>query len=165
MSNANQDEKKQARLMKDNPNKIINNLVLELHIPNFKMAREFYNMFGFIELMYDHTSGGGSDLGYMVLKREDLIGNSLINFYGDQEKVAQHSHFKDFPADTPRGYEVEITIPVSDVKNLWDEVKDKLTEKQIAQSLTLKRWNKSDFRVIDPFGFYIRFTELVDWGQ
>lgn len=27
----------------------------------------------------------------------------------------------------------------------------------------LKRWGKKDFRVIDPFGFYVRFTELVDW--
>ena len=48
---------------------------------------------------------------------------------------------------------------------LWEEVKGKLTEKQISQPLTLKRWNKWDFRVVDPFGFYIRFTELVDWGQ
>lgn len=89
----------------------------------------------------------------------------MINFYGDKEKVSQHAHFKDFPIDTPRGYAVEITVPVSDVEGLWDAVKDKLTTEQIDQPLTLKRWNKKDFRVIDPFGFYIRFTELVDWGQ
>lgn len=148
------------------PKKIINNLVLELHIPDFQIARDFYKIFGFTELMYDPTSGGGgSDLGYMVLKREDKIGNTSINFYGDKDKVSQHKYFVDFPTDTRRGYEVEITFPVSDVKKLWEEVKDKLTEKQIAQPLTLKRWNKWDFRVIVPFGFYIRFTELVDWGQ
>ncbi|MFA5925783.1 MAG: hypothetical protein WC831_02520 [Parcubacteria group bacterium] len=22
-----------------------------------------------------------------------------------------------------------------------------------------------DFRMVDPFGFYLRFTELIDWGQ
>jgi len=151
--------------MKENPDKIINNLILELHIPNFRKAREFYGMFGFTELMYDPTSGGGSDLGYMVLKREDPIGNSSLNFYGDKEKVSQHAHFKDFPADTPRGYEVEITVPVSNIEKLWDSVNSKLNPDQIGQPLTLKRWNKKDFRVVDPFGFYVRFTELVDWGQ
>ncbi|MFA4975784.1 MAG: hypothetical protein WC839_03505 [Candidatus Paceibacterota bacterium] len=148
-----------------NPGKVINNLVLELHIPNFQQARDFYKMFGFSEYRYDPESGGNSDLGYLVLCRNDKIGETYLNFYGDKEKVSQHSHFRDFPSDTPRGYAVEITILVSDVKGLWEEVKSKLTEKQIAQPLTLKRWNKWDFRVVDPFGFYVRFTELVDWGQ
>jgi len=146
-------------------NKINNNLVLELHVPEFSKIREFYLMFGFSELSYDPTSGGGSDLGYLVMKREDDLGRTLINFYGDKEKVSQHAHFKEFPVDTPRGYAVEITVVVSNVEELWNTVKDKLTIKQIGQPLTMKRWNKKDFRVIDPFGFYIRFTELVDWGQ
>jgi uncharacterized glyoxalase superfamily protein PhnB len=73
--------------------------------------------------------------------------------------------FRDFPAATPKGYAVEITIPVSDVEKLWGEVIDKLSSDQISQPLILKRWGKKDFRVADPFGFYIRFTELVDWGQ
>ncbi len=153
------------RPMNQNPGKIVNNLVLELHIPDFDTARKFYAIFGLKELMYDPTSGGGSDLGYMVLKREDKIGNTSINFYGDKEKVSEHKYFVDFPSNTPRGYEVEITIPVSNVKKLWEEIKDKVPEKQIVQPLTLKRWNKWDFRVADPFGFYVRFTELVDWGQ
>ena len=146
-------------------NKINNNLVLELHIPNFSKARDFYALFGFNEQSYDPTSGGGSDLGYMVLKREDNLGKTMINFYGDKEKVSQHAHFKDFPVNAPRGYAVEITVPVSDVEILWNSVKDKLSLEQIAQPLTLKRWGKKDFRIIDPFGFYIRFSELVDWKQ
>ena len=148
-----------------NPGKVVNNLVLELHIPNFQQARDFYKIFGFSEYRYDPESGGNSDLGYLVLCRNDEIGETHLNFYGDKEKVSHHSHFRDFPFDTPRGYAVEITVPVSNVKSLWEEVKGKLTEKQISQPLTLKRWNKWDFRVVDPFGFYIRFTELVDWGQ
>lgn len=146
-------------------NKVTNNLIIELHVPDFAKAREFYALFGFVEMRYDPTSGGGSDLGYLVLKRVDDLGETHLNFYGDNEKVSQHSHFKDFPATTPRGYAVEITIPVSDVTGLWAEVKDKLEPEQIAQPLTLKRWGKQDFRVVDPFGFYVRFTELVDWGQ
>ena len=145
--------------------KVKNNLVLELHVPDFQIAKNFYNIFGFIEHKYDPHSGGNSDLGYLILRRSDEIGETHLNFYGDHKNVSNHSYFKDFSINTPRGYAVEITIPVSDVKKLWDEVKDKLTEKQIAQPLTLKRWSKYDFRIVDPFGFYIRFTELVDWGQ
>lgn len=148
-----------------NSGKVANNLVLELHVPSFQTARNFYNLFGFNEYRYDPESGGNSDLGYLILSRIDQIGETHLNFYGDKEKVSQHSHFVDFPKDTPRGYAVEITIPVSDVKGLWEEVKGKLIQTQIAQPLVLKRWNKWDFRVVDPFGFYIRFTELVDWGQ
>ncbi|MEN9338527.1 MAG: hypothetical protein RI945_252, partial [Candidatus Parcubacteria bacterium] len=148
-----------------NPNKIVNNLVLELHIPDFETVREFYSLFGFREMCYDPTSGGGSDLGYMILKRDDSIGNTSINFYGDKDEISQHKYFANFPQNTPRGYEVEIVIPVSDVRGLWEEVKDKIPEKQITQPLIIKRWNKWDFRIVDPFGFYVRFTELVDWTQ
>ena len=144
---------------------IKNNLVLELHIPDFAPARKFYGLFGFEELRYDPTSGGGSDLGYMVLRRKDSIGDTILNFYGDKDKVARHAHLKDFSSDTPRGYGVEITVPVSDVKALWEKVVEHLAAGTISQELTLKRWSKQDFRVTDPFGFYVRFTELVDWGQ
>lgn len=144
---------------------IRNNLVLELHVPDFGPVRSFYGIFGFEEQMYDPTSGGGSDLGYLVLRRQDSVGDSTINFYGDKPKVAQHARFNEFPVDTPRGYAVEITVPVSDVKELWEATNEQLSEEIIAQPLTTKRWGKQDFRVIDPFGFYVRFTEIVDWGQ
>ncbi len=146
-------------------NNISNNLVLELHVPSFDKARAFYALFDFDQMSYDPTSGGGSDLGYMVLKRDDALGRTLINFYGDKEKVSKHAHFETFPPNTPRGYAVEITIPISNVEKLWDTVKEKIAPSQIAQPLTLKRWGQKDFRVIDPFGFYVRFTEMVNWGQ
>ena len=146
-------------------NNIQNNLVVELHIPDFEGARAFYAYFGFHQLIYDPTSGGGSTLGYMVLEREDVVGRTLLNFYGDKKEVSGHAHFENFSPETPRGYAVEITIPVSNVENLWNSVKDKLKPSQISQPLLLKRWNKYDFRVVDPFGFYVRFTEPVDWGQ
>lgn len=101
----------------------------------------------------------------MVLKREDSYGRTMINFYGDKKKVSEHAYFNNFPANTPRGYAVEITIPIYDVEKLWETIKGRLSKEQIAQPFKMKRWNKKDFRVIDPFGFYVRFTELVDWGQ
>lgn len=146
-------------------NNITNNIVLELHVPDFDTERKFYSIFGFKELSYDPTSGGGSTLGYMVLERTDSVGRTLVNFYGDKPEVSQHHHFRDFPTSTPRGYGVEVTIPVSDVEALWNEVSTKLDGECISQPLSVKRWNKKDFRIVDPFGFYIRFTELVAWGQ
>ena len=127
------------------PREIKNNLVLELHIPDFAKARKFYSMFGFEELSYDPTSGGGSTLGYMVLQRTDSLGTAMINFYGDKPEVSKHAYFNQFPEDTPRGYGVEITFPVDDVTALWEQVKDKLEKEQIAQELMQKRWGKSDF--------------------
>jgi uncharacterized glyoxalase superfamily protein PhnB len=144
---------------------IRNNLALELHVPEFQPVRDFYGLFGFEELTYDPTSGGGSDLGYLVLLRRDIIGDTMLNFYGDKKEVAKHAHFKDLPDNTPRGYGVEITVPVSDVKTLWQTVVGHLVDSTISQPLVMKRWGKEDFRVVDPFGFYVRFTEPVDWGQ
>ena len=37
--------------MNPNPGKVINNLVLELHVPSFQPARDFYSIFGFTELV------------------------------------------------------------------------------------------------------------------
>lgn len=144
---------------------IKNNFLAELHVPDFGPAREFYGIFDFKELSYDPTSGGGSDLGYLVLVRDDPLGRTQLNFYGDKDKVADHAHFKDFPPDTPRGYAVEFTIPVSNVRDLWGKVVGQLVEEAVSQPLKTKRWGKQDFRVVDPYGFYVRFTELVDWGQ
>lgn len=144
-------------------NKIQNNLILELHVPDFTLVKDFYCLFGFMELSHDPVSDG--QLGYMVLKREDNNGGTLLNFYGGREDVSGHEYFKDMPKGTPRGYEVEVTITVSDIDVLWSSIKDRIRLDQIAQPLTRKRWGQKDFRVIDPFGFYVRFTEIVDWGQ
>ena len=145
-------------------NPISNNLVLELHIPDFAKAREFYALFGFEQLSYTPKTGSRG-LEYMILKREDPLGRTLINFYGNRPEVSQHAHFKDYPVNTPKGYAVELTVPVTGVDKVWDSVKDKLAEEQIAQGLELKLWGQKDFRVVDPFGFYLRFTGPVDWGQ
>ena len=74
--------------------------------------------------------------------------------------VYQQSYFKNFPRDTKRGYGVEITIPIDNIEEYYEAVKEKV---KVVQPLILKRWGKRDFRVEDPFGFYLRFTERFDW--
>jgi catechol 2,3-dioxygenase-like lactoylglutathione lyase family enzyme len=145
---------------------IRNNIVLELHVPDFAPAREFYGLLGFEEISYDSASDDSEGgLGYLVLSRHDDAGDTMLNFYGDRESVAQHSQFGKLPADTPRGYAVEITIVVASIEQLWSEVSPKLAPESVSQPLQIKPWGKKDLRLVDPYGFYVRFTEIVDWGQ
>jgi hypothetical protein len=34
---------------------------------------------------------------------------------------------------------------------------------KIVQPLQLKKWGRRDFRIVDPFGFYLRITERYEW--
>lgn len=154
-------------MLNQNMGKGINNLILELHVPSFQPVRDFYAIFGFNEFRCEPTPMDNDVMGYLVLKRKDEIGETVLNFYGDKEKVSQHSYFKDFPSDTPRGYAVEVVIFVSNIEKLWDDVKDKLAKEQIISPLKLRKWNnlnsaKQDFRVVDPFGFYICFSQFFE---
>ena len=127
-----------------------NRLVLELHVDDFGKVRGFYQKLGF--------RVASTEPDYLIMR----LGRTYLNFYGGSSKVYSHSYFSRFPSSTPHGYGVEITIPISDVKAYYRRVYRKIKE-SIVQPLTLKRWNSYDFRVADPFGYYIRFTEPVEW--
>ena len=105
--------------------------------------------------------------GYLVLKRESDLGSTLINFYGGDNRVYNQSFFKQFPKDTQRGYATEITIPVSDIDSEYEKVKTVIPNAVVRELKELTdvdiQWK--DFRIIDPFGYYIRITELIAWGQ
>lgn len=140
-----------------------NNLIIELHVPEFAPVKDFYSKLGF-EIISEDVKGEYP--GYMVVQRRDPLGNTMINFYGDDERVYEQSYFKQFDKNTPRGYAVELTIPVKDVSTLYKEVSHKLG-KSVVQELVAKSDNTrtwKDFRLTDPCGFYIRFTDLLDWG-
>jgi hypothetical protein len=146
-------------------NKIRNNLIVELFVPDFSVAKNFYAILGFAPIMENQATS--TDPGYLVLKRRDDQGDTILNFYGGNDFVYNHSYFKNFPRDSKRGYEVEITVPVSRVNEFYSEVQPKITA-NIVRSIQDKKdgnlvWR--DFRVEDPFGFYLRFTDLIDWGQ
>ncbi len=142
-------------------NPVRNNLTVELHVPDFELVREFYSKLDFSVISEDPI---GRELGYLVLMRHDSIGNSMLNFYGGDERVFNHSFFSELSPSTPRGYAVEITIPVGDIERYYAEIYPRI-ESSVVQKLVTKSWGKKDFRIRDPFGFYLRFTELVDWGQ
>jgi catechol 2,3-dioxygenase-like lactoylglutathione lyase family enzyme len=132
-----------------------NRIVIELHVPDFKKVKTFYKKLGF-EIVGDEPIG--KELGYIVLK----LGKTYLNFYGGDNRIYKHSFFNEFPKDTRRGYEIEITVILDNIEKYYKKVYPKI-KSAIVQPLIIKRWGKKDFRISDPFGFYIRFTEPVDW--
>lgn len=129
-----------------------NQLHLELHVPDFSVVKDFYGKLGF-SIVWERPPE--EHKGYLVLEREGTI----LCFWAGNEEVYNQSYFKKFPADTPRGYGVEVVIGVADIAGFY-EVANKFAE--VVDPLVTRPWGLQDFRIIDPFGYYIRFTEPHD---
>lgn len=144
---------------------IRNNLIIELHIPDLEIAKDFYSKLGFMVSMDDRPNE--KNLGYLTMIREDGAGRTMLNFYGGDERVYEQSFFKQFPKSTKRGYATEVTIVASDIEGLYKIVSKNLPDNIARELKELEDhghiWR--DFRLVDPFGFYLRFTELINWGQ
>jgi len=146
-------------------NPIKNNLIIELHVPNLDVAKDFYSKLGFEVTMDDKLNE--KELGYLTMTRKDPLGDTMLNFYGGDERVYGQSFFKQFPKDIKRGYAIEITITTGDIEEIYKRTSRDLRGNIVRELKELDdhghKWR--DFRIVDPFGFYIRFTELIDWGQ
>lgn len=127
---------------------------MELHIPDFNIAETFYSKLGFKKVWRKDSTKGD---GYMVVQRD----NSIIGFYGGNNLVYNHLYFSKFDSNTPRGYGVEIAIFISDIdiQDYYDMVKNNIDSKYIVGELKLHGYHKRDFRIVDPFGYYLRFSE------
>lgn len=152
-------------LTKNMKQPIRNNLIIELHVPDLEVVSGFYSKLGFDISMDDKPNE--KELGYLTMTRQDEMGSTMLNFYGGDDRVYNQSHFKQFQKDTKRGYATEITIVVKDIDKLYESVNTQLKNNIVREIKELEdhghKWK--DFRMIDPFGFYLRFTELIDWGQ
>jgi lactoylglutathione lyase len=127
---------------------MLTDVYIELHVPNFKKAIEFYSRLGF-KLLWRTED-------YLVMKRK----RSVLNFYGGSRKVYSHSYFGRFKKTTKCGYGVEIIIPVDRLERFYGRVRKFA---KVVQPLESKKWGRRDFRIIDPFGFYLRITERYEW--
>lgn len=130
---------------------------LELHVPDFQPVKTFYGLLGF-EILWENGNHGG----YLVMQR----GETKIAFYGGSDKIYEQSYFKDFSRETKRGYGVEICLHVENLEALYQEIAAHLerTEEggRIVTPLRLRPWGVQDFRVEDPFGFYLRISAPYD---
>ena len=146
-------------------NPIKNNLIIELHVPDLNIVKDFYSKLGFEITMDDKINE--KELGYLTMTRRDKLGSTMLNFYGGDERVYNQSYFQQFPKDAKRGYATGVTIMTGDIEEIYRLAVDNLQNNIVRKLKELEdhghKWK--DFRMEDPFGFYIRFTELIDFGQ
>lgn len=128
-------------------NRLTTNVLIELHVPNFRVTLTFYQLLGFRVLWMSQN--------YLVMQKGE---GSIIQFYGDSDRIYEQAYFKRFPRDSTRGYGVEIVIMDDDIKALYEKLKDQVN---VVEPLQLRHWGKWDFRIEDPFGFYLRVTEPI----
>jgi lactoylglutathione lyase len=121
--------------------------LIELHVSDFKVVKEFYGELGF-EVVRDETPLDK----YLVMK----LGENILCFWGGDERIYNHGYFKNFPKDSKRGYGIEIVIMVSELEKYYYRIKDQV---KVVASLKLWPWGVKDFRIEDPNGFYLRFSE------
>lgn len=67
-----------------------NYTLIELHVPDFEKAKEFYIKLGF-EVAWERKPEDFK--GYLVLKH----GDNILCFWPGNEKVYNHPYFKNFP--------------------------------------------------------------------
>lgn len=134
--------------MSDTTNKI----QLELHVPSFAVAQDFYQKLGFA-VVWSREKGDSGD--YMVMEHSGTI----LNFWPGNEHVYEQPYFKQFPKDTKRGYGIEIVYAVDDIDSYYDTVR---LFANVVEELHMQPWGSRDFRFEDPFGYYFRVTEPHD---
>lgn len=133
-------------------NQMGNGTVLELHVPDFNPIREYYGRLGFT-VVWEREPEGSK--GYLVMK----MGNNVLCFWAGNENAYRRGYFKRFPRNTPRGYAVEIVIMVEEVTQFFERVREFAN---VVHDLEMRPWGAMDFRVVDPAGFYLRFSEAYD---
>lgn len=129
--------------------KIANNsTTVELHVPDFKTAKAFYGKLGF-GVVWERKPEGFK--GYMVMR----MNSNILCFWAGNKNCYKHPYFKKYSSKTKRGYAVEIVLFVKNIKEYYKRVK-KFAD--VVEPLILQPWGEWDFRIVDPFGYYIRFT-------
>lgn len=134
------------------PSQTTHDILVELSVPDFKLAKDFYSKLGFMIVWEEKPKGMN---GYLVMQRE----KSVLCFFCGNEQVYQHPYFKRFPKTTIRGYGVELAIPMNQIDAYYKDVVEKIPKDSIVQPLQMKPWGNKDFRLVDPFGYYLRINE------
>lgn len=134
------------------PNELpaVNHVLLEIQVPDFTVAEEFYSKLGFEKIWKREPE---DFKGYIIMKLED----NILCFWGGNEHVYEQEYFKKFNKVIARGVGMEIVLMVKDIQKYFEQIKNKVT---IFEDLQERPWGLKDFRLVDPFGFYLRFTSL-----
>lgn len=126
-----------------------NSVLLELHVPDFEKVKSFYGKLGF-QVVWERKPEDSK--GYLTIRFED----NILSFWPGNEEVHNQNYFKRFSKKTKRGYGVEIIIQTGKLEETYERAKEFA---EITDMLMVRPWGLKDFRIVDPFGYYLRFTE------
>jgi len=135
-------------------NVALTDTTVELSVDSFETAKDFYSNLEF-KIIWEDSPKEGQQNGYLVMK----LNNSILCFFCGNDQVYNHLYFKNFPKTTKRGYGVEISIPIEHIDAYYQQISTRIDKTHIYQPLETKPWGKKDFRIEDPFGYFLRFNE------
>lgn len=130
----------------------LNYMMLELHVPDFEKIKTFYSTLGF-KTAWERAPDGFK--GYLVLQMED----NILCFWCGSEDVEKHPYFKNFPQSSALGKGVEVVLTTKYLDELYEKLKG---NDCVIEPMEKKPWGLRDFRIKDPYGYYLRITSPHD---
>ena len=124
---------------------------VELHVPDLGPAKRFYSALGFRVAREERSS----DDAYLVM----IHGADVLRFWSDDLSGSRRGPFAHYPSTTPRGYGVEIVLTFDDLEDAFGRAS---AVGAVVEPIRKRHWGLRDFRLIDPYGFYVRCTEPHD---
>lgn len=122
---------------------------VELHVPDFAPAKRFYGALGFTVAREE----SGDEDGYLVM----VHGPDILRFWPGSPSALRRGHFAG-DTGTP-GHRVEIVLTFNDLDATFSRAASLATT---VEPIRMRHWGLRDFRVLDPYGFYVRCTEPHD---
>lgn len=119
------------------------NMRIELFVEDLDKSIEFYsNIFQLNTSSQNSNSATFKANGfYLLLTRKNFISNN--HYFGNMDNIR-------------KGVGVEIIIVVPDIQNIYQRICKMPIN--LESKLKSQKWGMTDFRLIDPDGYYLRIT-------
>ncbi len=117
---------------------------IELFVKNLNDSAKFYtDVLGF-------TKGKESDKYISMRNGDAVIGLGVLSLLDDNHYLKPGSESE------RKGVCVEIVFEVDDIKTYVNKIQN--SNYPIETGVTVRPWGATDFRIVDPDGYYIRIT-------
>ncbi|WP_177244227.1 glyoxalase/bleomycin resistance/extradiol dioxygenase family protein [Cohnella sp. OV330] len=120
---------------------------VELFVSNLQESAEFYTkVLGFLKEKeterYISVRNGGSIIGL-----------------GAMTQLDDNHYLRQATGSERKGVGVEIVLEVNEIENYFRKFQD--SDYPIHTGLTKRPWGTTDFRILDPDGYYLRITSRI----
>lgn len=122
------------------------NLRLELFTSDMEKSVDFYT--GILDFRMEGTVINHS---YQPVNK----GNVALGI-GPLNKLSENHHFNPKNSTIQKGYGVEIVLEVENITEVYEQVKSR--GYPVHSPLKTQPWGLTDFRLVDPDGYYLRIT-------